>query len=206
MARKSKQYEGHDSSDRSRICSLSDCIIAFAMTLLAFQIVIPSPATTAGTELPNAVADLWPKFVSYIFGFIMIGYYWMLHHRVIAKIVRFDNVTLWLNIGFLLAIVLMPFSAALIGEYEEHAFSATLFAANCGLIGIMLSMISYHALKQGAFLDEAYMKNERYYLMRGMLPAIVFIASIPVAQFSVHVAVLMWLSIPFLLLFLKKKR
>jgi hypothetical protein len=50
------------------------------------------PQNLVAAELPDAISALWPKFVSYIISFIVIGMYcWQVHHRTFRYITRYDD-------------------------------------------------------------------------------------------------------------------
>ncbi|MBU0586828.1 DUF1211 domain-containing protein, partial [Candidatus Micrarchaeota archaeon] len=112
----------------AKVLDLSDGIIAFSMTLLIATIAIPDPAQTPIEGLSSALWELKPKFLVCIFSFIIIALYWSNHHRIFQEIKKFDTTTVWLNMLFLLSIVIMPFTAALFGEYEDQQLTMMLFA------------------------------------------------------------------------------
>jgi uncharacterized membrane protein len=57
--------------------------------------------------------SLIPKFVGFLVGFTVIAIYWTAHHRIVRFVRSYDQKLLWLNILFLLCIVLMLFSSGL---------------------------------------------------------------------------------------------
>jgi uncharacterized membrane protein len=66
-----------------RILALSDGVFAIALTLLVLNIEVPEiPENLVAEELPGELLDLWPKFLSYVLSFVVIGFYWMAHHSI----------------------------------------------------------------------------------------------------------------------------
>ena len=61
----------------------------------------------------------------------MIGNYWMAHHHTFNYIRGYDRRLLLLNFLFLMWVVLMLFSASLLGEYGDQQISAVLYALTC---------------------------------------------------------------------------
>jgi uncharacterized membrane protein len=105
---------------RNRIEALTDGVFAVAMTLLVLDIKVPElepPLATA--ELPLKLLALWPKFLSYLISFVILGIYWVGHHIQLSFIRRADRPLLWINILFLLWVALVPFSTALLSEYAK---------------------------------------------------------------------------------------
>src|SRR4030088_188078 len=95
---------------RNRIEALTDGVFAVAMTLLVLDIKVPElEPPLAGAELPLKPLALWPKFLSYLISFVILGVYWVGHHIQLSFIRRADRPLLWINILFLLWVALVPF-------------------------------------------------------------------------------------------------
>ena len=93
-----------------RLTEFSDGEDGIAVTLLVLDIKVPGVPTPFGqTELITQLFHLWPQFEGFIISFLMIGTYWIVHHRVFHYIKRYDFPLVWLNLLFLLLIVLTPF-------------------------------------------------------------------------------------------------
>ena len=99
--------------DYDRLIMLSDGVFAIAITLLALDMKIP--AVWDGS-LQSLVAGAGRSLVGYVFGFFIVGAFWLAHRRLFAKIVKADRVVSGLNILLLGIIGLVPFIARLIAE------------------------------------------------------------------------------------------
>jgi uncharacterized membrane protein len=122
---------------RNRIEALTDGVFAVAMTLLVLDIKVPElepPSATA--ELPLKLLALWPKFLSYLISFVILGVYWVGHHIQLSFIRRADRPLLWINVLFLLWVALVPFSTALLGEYAKTRIAIAVYGANLIAIGL----------------------------------------------------------------------
>ena len=65
-----------------RIIFFSDAVFAIAITLLALELRVPDmPTSQVAAEMPQRLAGMMPKFVSFILSFVIIGSYWHAHHR-----------------------------------------------------------------------------------------------------------------------------
>ena len=125
----------------NRIETLSDGIFAIVMTLLVLEIKVPRVDLTHGESLLTSVISLYPHFISYIISFIMLGIYWIGHHNQMHYIKKVDRTFLWLNLSFFLTISMIPFSAALLGEYPKEQLSILIYGLNLILSGMMLYLI-----------------------------------------------------------------
>lgn len=103
-----------------RLILFSDAVFAIAITLLIIEIKIPEIPRDKVTDtvLLEKLAELIPKFIGFLISFLLIGQYWRVHHRLFGFVTDFNDRLIWLNIFFLLAIVLMPFSTAFYSEYS----------------------------------------------------------------------------------------
>jgi hypothetical protein len=107
------QSVNHRFFDKTRMEALSDGVFAVALTLLVVDIVT--------TGLPK-LGDIgwwhhfWPKALSFVYSFFIVGMYWVIHHNEWNALKGTTRELMWLNGIFLLFIVFIPFSAALLGS------------------------------------------------------------------------------------------
>jgi uncharacterized membrane protein len=110
-----------------------------------------------------------------------------------SVIVRGDGCLLILNLCFLFGIILVPFSADVLGNFPLSALSVTIYAANGTLIASMITMIWGYALVHPHILRAADARRlGRYYLTLGISVMFGFLVSIVVAQFSPWLAIACW--------------
>jgi uncharacterized membrane protein len=115
-------------SELERTVFFSDAVFAIAITLLALDIQVPQldiqvphiPAGSEATLLPGALLELWPKFLSFLLSFWVVGPYWLAHHRTFHYISGYDRSLLLINLLFLMWVLLLPFSTSLLGEYGNQ--------------------------------------------------------------------------------------
>ena len=133
-----------DAGDTDRTEYFSDAIIAIAATLLVVDLKPPRSEDLAGATLWDALAHDSPNFVAFAVSFVFIGIAWAAHHDMFKYIRRTNHVLLILNLIFLMAIALQPFSTALIAE---HYGKPNERAAALVYYGILLSAsLSYNAV------------------------------------------------------------
>ena len=132
--------ETNQGLSKQRIEGLSDAIFAFAMTLLVLDVKIPkiSGALVTHGFLIRMLLDLWPKFLSFMVSFVILGLFWIAHHGYSHFLKRTDRSYLWLNLLFLLVVVFVPFSTDLLGDYPGHRIAAMIYGCNIMALGLML--------------------------------------------------------------------
>jgi uncharacterized membrane protein len=176
-----------------RLVFFSDAVFAIAITLLALEIRLPDlPAPVSNEDLLAALLDLAPKYLSYVVSFLVIGLYWMTHHRRFRFIYRYDRTLLWLNLILLMFVAFIPFPTSVLSEYGNR--TATVFyALVITLSGAMSWAIWSHAVRGRRLvhpdLTDEVIRGERYRML--VTPAI-FLFSIPVAFINDDLAKFMW--------------
>lgn len=126
----------------NRIEALSDGVFAIAMTLLVLELHVPDVAS--GGALATALVAMWPKFVSFGLGFVLLGSLWIGQHYQFHYVRRTDRALLWLHLALLLVCSLVPFALALLGRYwatpvVTAAYGALLLASG----GCLLASWTY---------------------------------------------------------------
>jgi len=136
-------------ADNSRINSLTDGTFAIVLTLLAFSLQLPDlPPESVARELPQALWAMGPDVVSLTIGFVVVGIYWVGHHNLFVHIHRHDRILLWLNLGFLLFVTLVPFPAGLLVRYRTEQMPVGVLSIVLILAGLMLDLIWLYASRQ----------------------------------------------------------
>ena len=147
-----------------RLILFSDAVFAIAITLLVIEIKIPEIHEKPVTD--NAVlhklAELIPKFVGFLVSFLLIGQYWIVHHRMFSFVINFTDRLIWLNILFLFAIALMPFSTGFYSEFVLRGVVTPVifYTANIALLGF------------ANFLMWRYLSNQKNNLTENLTPAL----------------------------------
>ena len=122
-----------------RLVFFSDAVVAIAITLLALDLRLPHPAP-AHLHLADILAQ-WRTFAAFLLSFLNIAQFWKTHHNFFAHIRRIDERLLWLNIGWLLFIILLPFTTTLVSAYFFDSPAIAIYCANTLLIAVCQNFI-----------------------------------------------------------------
>lgn len=183
----------NDALGLERIIFFSDAVFAIAVTLLALEIRLPEGAEAANdAELLQQILALWPVYLSYIISFMVIGAFWMAHHRKFRLIQSYDRRLMLFNLLFLLVIAFIPFPTYLIGQYINQV--STDFYALTIIVGeLLLALLWWYASRDnrltGPRLDP---RQRRRQFINPLLASLVFLFSIGIAWFSPGLARLSW--------------
>lgn len=141
---------------KNRIESLCDCIFAFAMTLLVVGIEVPQNLIGFTPALVSLTLwEMLPDFVHYFIAFLLIAALWVLHHMQFHKIHYVDHNLLWLTIGSLLFVVLIPFSTDLVGDFPSIPICAFIFELNLLITSALFYLQWRYATANRHLIDPA---------------------------------------------------
>lgn len=114
----------------NRLKALSDAVFAIVMTLLVLGLSVPMSKGSSTQLESTQLLEMWPKFASYFWTFLMLGFIWYIHHRSYSFIKRSDSVSIWLNTLALMFVALLPFSTSLLAEYMGQQLPVLIYEGN----------------------------------------------------------------------------
>jgi uncharacterized membrane protein len=182
-----------------RLISLSDGVFAFAMTLLIVSIEVPQMSQSqARAHLHRDIAELWPQVISYVIGFLVIGFLWASHRRIFSRVMDFDDRLTKLNILLLMFVAFLPFPTELMGEYGDLGFSANFYAIILATISALYIAIIDHLEGKRALMtrggkDFDFARAKTRHLVTGGI----FLISIPVSLLAPGFGQLVWILLAF---------
>jgi uncharacterized membrane protein len=177
-----------------RALGFFDATYAVALTLLV--------TTLDGYDMPGTwthPAALWAvmgtQVVAFFIAFAVVAFYWRSNHAFVGRLNHLSGRLLTVNIMLLAFIVLLPFSTDAMGQFQEPLATAV-FAGNVAVISSMEAVMSVLAWREGLLSAPPSRQRMRLNLVLQLIPAAVFLASIPVAYLvSSSAARLSWLSL-----------
>jgi uncharacterized membrane protein len=171
-----------DHFEMRRLESLSNTIFGVAMTLLAYDL----PKAGQFQSLPGWT-DLYQLYAARLSGlvlsFIIAGIFWFSHHQRLAQRPYGSRNVVFLNLLFLLSIILLPATNSLDGSYG-------LSNAVAALYGLHLTVIA--ALNAGLWW--LVNRDDRHHpeFIGSLFPVLVFLPGTLVALFAPQYARYIW--------------
>lgn len=117
-----------------------DAVFAITITFLMIEIKPPVIHGPTDADLWDKISGLGFKFLGFVISFGIVGHYWSVHHRIFGYVIKNSTSLIWLNLGFLLTVVTLPFSAGLLGEYTAMTnlkIPYAIYTVNMILTGLM---------------------------------------------------------------------
>jgi uncharacterized membrane protein len=172
-----------------RLVYFSDAVFAIAITLLALEIRLPEMQDPTPRELAGALVGLLPRFYGFAISFWIIAVYWLAHHRIFRYIRADDRRLQVINLLFLMWIVLMPFSASLLGWYGSYQLAEILYFSHMILTSLSMALLWRYATGGRKLVDPDLDRIVvRYNFARILSLPVVFTIAIGISFFSTAAA------------------
>jgi len=187
-----------------RLTCFIDGVFAIAITLLVIEIKVPELEEFTDKNLLHDLSKMIFKFIGFFISFGIIGHYWSVHHRIFGYVKKYTTTLFWVNLVYLLSVVLLPFSSGLLGEYSTHMemnIPYTIYVINMVFTGFANCLLwIYVADPKRDMLTRKISKSRiKLGLYRSIIIPIVFIISLLVSFIQPTVGRFIPLLIPFAL-------
>ena len=120
---------------KGRLEAFSDGVIAIIITIMVLEMKVPH-----GADL-DAIAPLWPVFVSYVLSFVIVGIYWNNHHHMLHAVKHVTGSVLWSNLHLLFWLSLLPFTTGFMGENHFAPVPVALYG-----VDLLMAAVAYFIL------------------------------------------------------------
>jgi len=178
----------------NRLLTLSDGVIAIALTLLVLQLRVPSLSEVAD---PDSAADPAAQLgkgsaqlVSYGISFYVIAQFWLVHRQVFRLVGDQEEGLEWWNSAFLFTITIMPFTSTLLGAFVRNPLAVDIFALNLLLASLATQAMIVVGRRRGLLISDAKARAGR--ISAAVVP-IVMAVSIGLSWWSTAAAMYSWI-------------
>jgi TMEM175 potassium channel family protein len=178
-----------DPTGMDRVEFFSDAVFAIAMTLLVVTLVVPLSVPL--DELGHALHDLSDQLFAFALSFVVIGQFWIAHHRLFRLIRSYDLGLLWLNLFHLLGICFLPFPTELLGRYFGSDVAGLLYGGTLTATSIVGASIWFYARARG-LAPSVDPDVERAMTFRATMTPIAFAVGTAFVPLSMGVSVAIW--------------
>ena len=196
-----KHHESKTSFQLERFIFFSDGVFAICITLLVMEIKVPALPEPTDRALLQYLTSTSLKFFGFLLSFYIIGHYWIVHHRIFGYVKKSTGMLLWLNLAFLLTVILLPFSSGLFGEYGSNInmdLPYLIYILNMCLTGLVNCWLWVYVSNPKRELLTHTISKERIDLgiIRSLAIPFIFILSLIVSLFSPIISRIILILIP----------
>jgi uncharacterized membrane protein len=152
---------------------LADGVFAIAITLLALEL---RPPEHWDGDIAHLLSATWRSLFAYLFGFTIVGAFWVAHRGLFARIRRVDAPLTFLALLQLCLVAMTPAVAALVGEAGPGK-SLTVYFTLIVAIGGCQALLWAYAAFVGRLVDPTLdLRERRLIQVRLTIPALIFLA------------------------------
>jgi len=147
-----RRFNEFAGTNLDRLGGISDGIFAVGMTLLVLGLSVPTlgAGATEG-DLWQALLRLAPNVLVYAMSFMTLGIFWVGQGTQLNLLARSDRNYTWLQLLFLLAVTLVPFSTGLLARFPGFRLALVEYWLNIVFMGLTLLAGLQYGLRAGLF-------------------------------------------------------
>jgi uncharacterized membrane protein len=166
-----------------RLEMLSNTIFGVAMTLLAYD--LPKAGRFASAPGWIDILNVYAQpVIALAISFVVAGLFWFSHHRRLAVAPEASRGVVFLNLLFLLSIIILPVTNGLYGSYRLDSVVAVIYGVHLLVIALLNGLLWMLALRG---------RNDPQLMTTALFPIGVFIVGTAAAAFvSPKVAQFTW--------------
>jgi uncharacterized membrane protein len=173
-----------------RLDAFSDGVFAIVITLLVLELRVPE---MAGNKLLHRLAELLPKFVSFMVSFFYISIYWINHSQLFHQLKAVDRRLFWFNSLFLMFLTFIPFPTALIGSYPHDRVAIVFYGFAMLATAVSFIIMKLHINREGLNEKNDIKGKNVFYIVAGPL---LYTAAILLAFIDIKISIAIYLLIP----------
>src|SRR5579863_6682113 len=147
-----QSFERCRAMPKNRVEAFSDCVIAFAITLLILDIHLEDVGPLSNVGMIHALLALVPRFSIYVISFLICTVAWVSHHELIHDVDYVDSRLLWLNNLYLMWIAFLPFPTGLLGRHPAQPVAVVLYGAVCAITCLSSFVLRWYASFRGRLM------------------------------------------------------
>jgi len=181
----------------ARVQAFSDGVFAVAITLLVLSLQPPQLSGEAAHHLARALLDLWPRYLSYILSFVIVGIFWVSHHNTFALYRRVDRTLLWINLLFLMCVAFVPFPTALLGVYWQERFAVAFYGGTLIVIGLVNQLMWWYASHDGRLVGpDLHPGVRRLAVQRNLTGPVLYALAIAASLIDTRISLAVFVAVP----------
>src|SRR5215218_2184134 len=156
-----------------RLEMLSNTIFGVAMTLLAYD--LPKASRFAGAPRWVDILNVYAQpVIALAISFVVAGLFWFSHHRRLAVAPEASRGVVFLNLLFLLSIIILPVTNGLYGSYRFDSVVAVMYGIHLLVIALLNGLLWILALRG---------RGDPRLAVTALFPILVFAIGIVIAIF-----------------------
>ena len=137
-----------------RMAFFCDAVYAIALTLLVTSLDVPHIIDeTNASDLWSARGDVRGQIITFFVSFLVIGSFWLAHHRFVRRLAAVDRTLLFAGLVYLAFISFLPFPSSLLGDQVDNGLAVAIYALCIAAVAGMEVVLQWIAKRHGLLLE-----------------------------------------------------
>lgn len=183
-----------------RFLCFTDAVVAIAITLLVLPLTdVVHKAAVSNRSVSDILRENGSVFLGFLISFAVILGLWSAHSRVFQSVMIISPSLKLAAIVWLVGIVLLPFTTALIAELEYSRLGTELYIVNIGVCSGALSVACWVLLRTpalGLSTEQRRRRSLRNSVINTGLSMVTLSVAVLFPQLQLWVMVIMWMFSP----------
>lgn len=177
---------------KARLEAFSDGVFAIVITLLILELRPEEGIAHAREMILRAI----PKILAFVLSFIVIGCYWIAHHRFLHHFKAVDRVLLWINLALLMVVAFIPYPTALIGATHGDVAAVQLYGFTLMLVNLLGTTLWLYGTRSTNHPEAMLPRQRLRTAMAHAGPVVVYAGAVAIAPIWVVAALACFVAVP----------
>jgi uncharacterized membrane protein len=178
-----------------RVVAFTDGVFAIIITILVLDVRVPSNLTEQ--SLREALDESGSTLIAWVISFLLVGMYWVWHRDLFGQLRAVNRDLVWLNLIFLLPVSLVPFAAAVLGEYHDESIALHLYGVVLIAVNLARVLLYWYVSRHPALLWEPGTTSARRVgLAVSAAPIGLYLLAMVLADSAPSISLLVYFAVP----------
>jgi len=181
-----------------RIESFSDGVIAIIITLMIFQIKVPTIDSAATSNVIwTQIYSMFQPFVAYLLSFVMVGVLWVNHHQFLRQLKHADRNLLWHNLHLLFWMCILPIPTNFLGQDFKKPEVTALYGFVMFMCAFAFALMREYVNRHPhLFIDNLSVELRAKQRKKLITSASLYLISIFAGYISIYISLFIFVLIP----------
>jgi uncharacterized membrane protein len=128
-----------------RLIFFTDAVVAIAITVLILplvDIVTADASKSHPVTVEHFLQDNVSQILAFALSFVIIARFWLANHEILADTVKTTTTLMWLDLGWVFTIVLLPLPTEITAVYEASELTTCIYIGTCFAGTLLLTAMS----------------------------------------------------------------
>lgn len=179
---------------KNRLEAFSDGVIAIIITVMVFDLKFDQIPTKENFQ--TLIVELLPRFLTYIFSFLMIAIMWVNHHQLFHQIKHADRMLLWHNIHLLFWMSVIPFATNVLGSNPELPQGYLIYGLIFTFCAVSFTLLRHHLVKKGLLHETISLNAQKRVKRKNYLAILLYLLASILGFHSIFLSIGLLIIVP----------